>query len=118
MIKLNRIGYKLGLAGILSVVLAVGMVANQMVTETHVTGSSERAGRSQRVADTSIAAHLELRKMQLTARDVRLARTPAEIEKIVADLRRLKASGVKDIDDAIAAAQKPETRSDWATSSP
>ena len=76
MIKLNRIGYKLGLAGALSVVLAVGMVANQMVTETHVAGSTERAGRSQRVADSSLAAHLDLRKMQLTAREVRLARTP------------------------------------------
>ena len=87
MIKLNRIGYKLGLAGVLSVVLAVGMVANQMVTETNVAGSTERAGRSQRVADSSLAAHLDLRKIQLTAREVRLARTAADVEKIVADLQ-------------------------------
>ena len=110
MIKLNRIGYKLGLAGAVGIVLAVSMTANQMMTESHVAASTERAGRSQRVADTSIAAHLELRKMQLTVRDVRLARTPAEIEKIVADLARFKASSAKDIDEAIVAAQKPETR--------
>ena len=110
MIKLNRIGYKLGLAGVLSVVLAAGMVANQMITETHVAGSTERAGRSQRVADSSLAAHLDLRKMQLTARDVRLARTPADVEKVVADLQRFKASEAKQIEIALATAQKPETR--------
>ena len=33
MIKLNRIGNKLGLAGALGVLLAIGMVANQMMTE-------------------------------------------------------------------------------------
>jgi methyl-accepting chemotaxis protein len=110
MIKLNRIGYKLGLAGAVGILLAVGMTANQMTTESMVAGSTERANRSQRVADTSIAAHLELRKMQLTAREVRLARSPAEIDKIVADLARFKASSAKDLDDAIAAAQKPEIR--------
>ena len=110
MIKLNRIGYKLGLAGVLSVVLAVGMVANQMVTETHVAGSTERAGRSQRVADSSLAAHLDLRKMQLTAREVRLARTPADVEKVVADLQRYKASEAKQLEIALATAQKPETK--------
>ena len=31
MIKLNRIGNKLGFAGAIGVVLAVGMVANQMI---------------------------------------------------------------------------------------
>ena len=33
MIKLNRIGNKLGLAGAIGVLLAAGMVANQMVSE-------------------------------------------------------------------------------------
>jgi len=110
MIKLNRIGYKLGLAGAVGILLAVGMTANQMSTESIVAGSTERANRSQRVADTSIAAYLELRKMQLTSREVRLARTPAEVEKIVADLQRFRASGARNIDDALEAAQKPDVR--------
>jgi methyl-accepting chemotaxis protein len=92
------------------VVLAAGMVANQMITETHVAGSTERAGRSQRVADSSLAAHLDLRKMQLTAREVRLARTPADVEKVVADLQRYKASEAKQLEIAAATAQKPETK--------
>jgi methyl-accepting chemotaxis protein len=110
MIKLNRIGYKLGLAGALSVVLAVGMVANQMVTETHIAGSTERAGRSQRVADSSLAAHLDLRKIQLTAREVRLARTAADVEKIVADLQGFKASEARQLEIALTSAQNAETK--------
>ena len=51
MIKLNRIGNKLGLAGAVGVLLAIGMVANQMVTELKIEGSSERAARSQQVAE-------------------------------------------------------------------
>ena len=40
MIKLNRIGNKLGLAGAVGILLAAGMVANQMVTEASIEQSS------------------------------------------------------------------------------
>ena len=68
MIKLNRIGNKLGLAGAVGVLLAIGMVANQMVTELKIEESSERAARSQQVANNALAAHIDLRKIQLAAR--------------------------------------------------
>jgi methyl-accepting chemotaxis protein len=110
MIKLNRIGNKLGLAGAVAILLAAGMVANQLMTEAAVTASNERAARSQTVADASLSAHLELRKIQLTARDVRLARTPAEVQKAVADLQRYKAVMTKDMEVALATAQRPDTR--------
>jgi 2-iminoacetate synthase ThiH len=48
--------------------------------------------------------------MQLTARDIRLARTFAEVEKSTADLQRLKAAGMKAVDDALATAERPEVR--------
>ena len=107
MIKLNRIGNKLGLAGAVGVLLAAGMVANQMITETSIEQASDRAGRSQRVADNSLSAHIDLRKIQLAARDVRLARTSAEVEKTIADLQRYKASEAKELEAALAAAQWP-----------
>ncbi len=110
MIKLNRIGNKLGLAGAVGILLAAGMVANQMVTEASIEQSSERASRSQRVADNSLSAHIDLRKIQLAARDVRLARTPAEVDKTVADLQRYKASEAKELESALAAAQGQDTR--------
>ena len=110
MIKLNRIGNKLGLAGAVGILLAAGMVANQMITEASIEQASERAGRSQQVADNSLSAHIDLRKIQLAARDVRLARTPAEVDKTVADLQRFKASEAKDLEAALAAAHGQDTR--------
>jgi methyl-accepting chemotaxis protein len=110
MIKLNRIGNKLGLAGAVGILLAAGMVANQMITEASIEQASERAGRSQRVADNSLSAHIDLRKIQLAARDVRLARTPAEVEKTVADLQRFKASEAKELEAALTAAHGEETK--------
>src|SRR5262245_29705351 len=106
MIKLNRIGNKLGLAGAVGVLLAIGMVANQMVTETRIEEASGRAARSQQVADNSLSAHIDLRKIQLAARDVRLARETAEVEKAVADLQRHKASETRELDAALATAQR------------
>jgi methyl-accepting chemotaxis protein len=108
MIKLNRIGNKLGLAGAIGVLLAVGMVANQMVTEARIAEAGERAARSQQVADNSLSAHIDLRKIQLAARDVRLARTPGEVQKTIADLQRHKASEATQLDAALATAQRQE----------
>src|SRR6185503_13019232 len=110
MIKLNRIGNKLGLAGAVGVLLAIGMVANQMVTESKIEESSERAARSQQVANNALAAHIDLRKIQLAADDVRLARTPAEVEKALADLQRHKASAAKELEAALAIAQRQEAK--------
>jgi methyl-accepting chemotaxis protein len=110
MVKLNRIGNKLGLAGAVGIVLAIGLVANQMVTESKIEQSSERAARSQRVADNSLAAHIDLRKIQLDARDVRLARTTAEVEKTLANLQRHKASEMKELEAALATAQRPDAK--------
>ena len=74
MIKLNRIGYKLGLAGAVGILLAGGLVANQLVTEPAVEVANDRTDRRQRVVETTLSAHLERRQMQLAARKIRLAR--------------------------------------------
>ena len=105
MIKLNRIGNKLGLAGAVGVLLAIGMVANQMITEIEDRGR-QRARRPIAAGGRhSLTAHIDLRKIQLAASAVRLARTPAEVEKTVADLQRYKASQAKELDAALATAQ-------------
>ena len=80
------------------------MVANQMITETRIEQASDRASRSQRVAENSLSAHIDLRKIQLAARDVRLARTSAEVDKTIADLQRFKASKAKELEAALSAA--------------
>ena len=110
MIKLNRIGYKLGLAGAVAVTLAIGMAANQMMTEASVSAVNDRAGRSQRVSDAALAANLAMRQMELAGRNIRLSRAPAEVEKNFALLERLKATEISQLEAALTSAQKPETR--------
>jgi methyl-accepting chemotaxis protein len=110
MIKLNRIGYKLGLAGAVGVLLAIGMAANQMMTEATVSAVNDRAGRSQRVSDAALAANVAMRQMELAGRSIRLARAPAEVEKNVAQLQRLKATETSQLEAAQTSALKPETK--------
>jgi methyl-accepting chemotaxis protein len=110
MIKLNRIGYKLGLAGAVAVLLAIGMAANQMMTEASVSAVNDRAGRSQRVSDAALAANLALRQMELAGRNIRLSRVPAEVEKNFALLERLKATETSQLEAAQTSALKPETK--------
>jgi methyl-accepting chemotaxis protein len=110
MIKFNRIGNKLGLAGAIGVLLSVGMVANQMMTESRVAGVNDRADRAQRVTEGALAAHADLRQVQLAGRNLRLARTPADIDKSLADMRKAATAEESEIDLAHAAAQRPESR--------
>src|SRR5215813_3566644 len=110
MIKLNRIGNKLGLAGAIGVLLAAGMVANQMMSEAAVEAANGRVARSQRVIDSVLASQIQLRQMQVAARDIRLAKTSEEVDKGVADLQRLKGAQAKEVDAALAAAQLQATR--------
>jgi methyl-accepting chemotaxis protein len=110
MIKLNRIGYKLGLAGALGILLAGGMVANQMMSERAIDAANNRADRSQRVIDAAMAANLNGRQIELAARNIRLATKPADVEKNVVDLNRFKAAEVKALEEAQATATMPDTK--------
>ena len=110
MIKLNRIGNKLGLAGAVGVLLAIGLVANQMATESTVAVANDRTDRLQRVAESTLSAHLNMRQMQLAARGIRLARSPSEVDKAAAEMRQFGAVEAREIDVALATAQRAETR--------
>ena len=110
MSKLNRIGNKLGIAGAIGILLAVGMVANQVATESTVAAANTRADRSQRIVESTSAAHLNMRQAQLAGRAIRLARTAAEVQKGTAELHHFEELEAKELDTALAIAQKPETR--------
>ena len=110
MIKLNRIGYKLGLAGLLGVVLSGGMIVNQMMSQAAVEAANVRAAAQTAIAASSIEARAALRRMQLGVRDVRLAKSPQDIEKASVMLNEGFASSSKNIDAALAKAVRPENR--------
>ena len=72
MIKFNRIGNKLGLAGAVGILLArVGMVANQMMSEAEIErrqpAGRPRPARHRRHAS---ASQVELRQIQVAARNI------------------------------------------------
>ena len=110
MIRLNRIGNKLGLAGVFGILLAGGMVANQMTTEASVGRATDVADRSQRVAESALSAHSNLRQIEIQARNIRMARTQDEVEKNAAGMRRFAAAAGNDIDTAFATAMTPESK--------
>ncbi|HMH63389.1 MAG TPA: methyl-accepting chemotaxis protein [Bradyrhizobium sp.] len=110
MIRLNRIGNKLGLAGAFGILLAGGMVANQMMTEASVGRATDVADRSQRVAESALSAHSNLRQIEIQARNIRMARTQDEVEKNAAGMRRFAAAAGNDIDTAFATAMRPESK--------
>ena len=110
MIKLNRIGNKLGLAGAFGILLAGGMIANQMMTEASVGRATDVADRSQRVAESTLSANSNLRQIGIQARNIRMARTQDEVEKNVAAARQFAAAAGNDIDTALATAQRPEVK--------
>jgi hypothetical protein len=110
MIKFNRIGNKLGLAGAIGVLLSIGLVANQMMTASTVAGANDRADRAQRVTEGALAAQADVRQIQLAGRNLRLARTTADIDKSLADMRKAATAEEGEIDAAYAAALRPESR--------
>jgi methyl-accepting chemotaxis protein len=109
-IKFNRIGNKLGLASLLSILLSVGMVANQSLTESSITDANQRADVDQQIADNALKAESEMRNMQLAVRGVRLARTKPDVEKLRGEFSAAQAAQAKWLDAAISLALLPETR--------
>ncbi len=110
MIKLNRIGNKLGAAGLFGVLLSGGMVANQMVSESTINSANQRAGVQQTIADHTLQGNIASRGMELAVRDIRQSKNPAELEKSLAGLNDAFAAVTRELDVAIANVVKPEDK--------
>jgi len=110
MIKINRIGNKLGLAGLLGVLLSAGMVGNQMISDSAVSLANRRAESQQLIADHALEADVSLRRMQLAGRDIRLSKLPSEAEKGLSDLNATHAIVAKELGAALERVEKPENR--------
>jgi len=110
MIKLNRIGNKLGAVGLFGVLLSGGMVANQMVSESTIDSANYRAGVQQTIADHTLQGNIALRGMELAVRDIRQSKNPPELEKSLGGLNTAFAVLTRELDVAIANVVKPEDR--------
>jgi len=110
MIKFNSVGNKLGVAGLLGILLSIGVVANEMRTEAAIIEANRHAEVQQTIADYARMAEAELGNMRLANRAVRMAITTKEIEKGDADVQAAKAAQDKSVDAALVLAVKPETK--------
>ncbi len=110
MIKLNRIGYKLGAAGLFGVLLSGGMVANQVVSESTINSANHRAGVQQTIADHTLQGNIALRGMELAVRDIRQSKNTPEFEKSLVGLNAAFAVLTRELDVAIANVVKPEDK--------
>ena len=110
MIKINRIGNKLGLVGLLGVLLAGGMLVNQMLSESAIRQANQRADAQEAIANHALEGNVGLRRMQLAVRDIRLSTTPAAVQTNAKILGEAFALTKKQLDDAISLVVHPENR--------
>jgi methyl-accepting chemotaxis protein len=110
MIKLNRIGNKLGAVGLFGVLLSGGMLANQMASESTINSANHGAGVQQTIADHTLQGNIALRGMELAVRDIRQSKNPPELEKSLGGLNDAFAAVTRELDVAIANVVKPEEK--------
>ena len=76
-----RIGTKLAVSALLSILLIAGMIYAQVAGNAAVGKANEAANNQQTIARDAIDTKASIRGMQTGARDIRLANTPADLQK-------------------------------------
>jgi len=76
-----RIGTKLAITSVLSILLIAMMIFGQMHGNTAVRKMNENAVVQQTLARDAVDAKASIRGMQIGVRDIRLARLPADLQK-------------------------------------
>jgi methyl-accepting chemotaxis protein len=114
MIKINRLGNKLGLAGLVGILLSVGVLGNQMHTEAEISDANHRADVQQQIADGAREADALMRSMQTASQSLRIAITTPDMDKSIAEIKAAKSAQDKILDSNIAAALRQENRDNFA----
>jgi len=110
MIKVNRIGNKLGLAGVIGVLLSAGMVASQIISGAAVTATNQRADDQEFIANHSFEGDIGLRRMQLAVRDIQQSKNESEAQNGFNALNSAYAIVVTELDLAISRLTVPENK--------
>lgn len=114
MIKINRVGNKLGLAGLVGILLSVGVVANQMRTETAISEVDQLADVQQKIADSALEAEGQIRSMRIASQALRMAITTPEIDRNAAEIRAGKVAQDGIINSASALATRQDYKENFA----
>jgi len=112
MVRLSdiRIGTKLFMMSGLGVLLVAGMIVVQIHGNSAVKSANEAADLQQHLSHDLLAAKVVERGMQISVRDVRLARTSQDLESAVKTLETRIKAGHQRIDPLISQFRNPENR--------
>jgi methyl-accepting chemotaxis protein len=87
-----RIGTKLGICIGIGVALVAGLIINEQITSNAIERLTASADRQQAIVIESVNTEVVLQRVHVAARDLRMARTPAEVQKLLEELRQIAAA--------------------------
>ncbi|SRR6266508_2545738 len=90
-----RIGAKLGICVGFGGFLVAGMIVNEQISSNSIKTLTEAADLQQAIVSESIKTEVVLQWARIASRDLRMARTSAEVGKILDELRQISADGYK-----------------------
>src|SRR5260370_12241810 len=110
MTKLNRIATKLGIAGLIGILLSVGMVINEVQTESSISEAAHRVDLQRHISEMTLKAESGMKQIQSAARGIRVAKSDAEMSRSVAELHDANVAEMKVLDEALLVAVSPEDK--------
>jgi len=105
-----RIGTKLAIASAISILLVAAMIASQMIGNANVRAKSDAATAQQSIARDAAEAKASIRGLQIAVRDIRLARSAADLQKSTDYLSERSKSASRYIDDILQLSKSAENR--------
>jgi methyl-accepting chemotaxis protein len=86
-----RIGTKLGICIGIGVALVAGLIINEQLTSNSIERLTASADRQQAIVIESVNTEVVLQRVHVAARDLRMARTAMEVQKLLGDLQQIAA---------------------------
>src|SRR5258708_20668145 len=87
-----RIGSKLGICIGIGVALVAGLIVNEQITSNAIERLTASADRQQAIVIESVNTEVALQRVHVAARDLRMARTPMEVQKLLGELQQIAAA--------------------------
>jgi methyl-accepting chemotaxis protein len=88
-----RIGTKLGICVGIGVALVAALVVNEQITSNSIERLTAAADRQQSIVIDSVSTEVVLQRALVLGRDLRMARTASEVERLRTDLQEIAANG-------------------------
>ena len=110
-----RIGTKLGICVGIGVALIAALILNEQITSNSIERLTAAADRQQAIVIDSINTEVLLQRALVVGRDLRMARTSSEVDKLAAELQRVAAAGTGRLSNLEAQSTDPIDRDRFKT---